>query len=150
ARLSSSQELLTRPVEETGRLSLGIANDASLPLYARVAGIYTYAQATRENGIPALAQLSKDKDLREFALRAMADRKSGIQNVPIEPFLAGLKDSSDRVRASAIIGLGRLNRISAAQPLLATPVPLLLWRLAKMRKAPMPNLIPQLYRHIWQ
>ena len=123
ARLNASQELLTRPVEEAGRLSLGIANDASLPLYARVAGIYTYAQATRENGIPALAQLSKDKDLREFALRAMADRKSGIQNVPIEPFLAGLKDSSDRVRASAIIGLGRLNRISAAQPLLATPVP---------------------------
>lgn len=123
ARLSASQELLTRPVEETGGLSLGIANDASLPLYARVAGIYTYAQATRENGIPALVQLSKDKDLREFALRALADRKSGIQNVPIEPFLAGLKDSSERVHASSIIGLGRLDRISAAQSLLATHVP---------------------------
>jgi putative heme-binding domain-containing protein len=123
ARLSASQELLTRPVEETGRLSLGIANDASLPLYARVAGIYTYGQATRENGIPALVQLSKNKDLREFALRALADRKAGIQNVPIEPFLAGLKDSSERVHASAIIGLGRLGNIAAAQPLLATHVP---------------------------
>jgi putative heme-binding domain-containing protein len=123
ARLSASQELLTRPVEEAGRLSLGIANDASLPLYARVAGIYTYAQATRENGIPALVQLSTDKDLREFALRALADRKPGIQNVPIEPFLAGLKAPSERVHASAIIGLGRLGRISAAQSLLATHVP---------------------------
>jgi len=123
ARLNASQELLTRPVEESSKLSLQIANDASLPLYARVAGVYTYAQATRENGIPSLVQLTKDKDLREFALRALADRKTGLQNVPTEPFLAALKDPSERVQAAAIVGLNRLGRIATAQSLLATPVP---------------------------
>lgn len=122
-RLSASQKLITRPVEESSNLSLAIANDASLPLYARVAGIYTYAQAARENGIPALVQLSKNEELKEFALRALADRKSGIQNVPIEPFLAGLKDPSERVQAAAIVGLGRLGKIAAAPQLLATHVP---------------------------
>ncbi|WP_295713633.1 c-type cytochrome [Mucilaginibacter sp.] len=122
-RLNASQELITRPADEAGKLSLAIATDASLPLYARVAGIYTYAQATREKGIPALVQLSEDKDLREFALRAIADRKPGIQNAPIEPFLAGLKDPSERVHVAAIVGLGRLGRIAAAQSLLTTNVP---------------------------
>ncbi|SDP77151.1 putative heme-binding domain-containing protein [Mucilaginibacter sp. OK268] len=123
ARLSASQELLTHHADEAGKLSLAIANDANLPLYTRVAGVYTYAQAARENGVPALVQLTKDKDLREFALRALADRKAGIQNVPTEPFLAGLKDPSERVEAAAIVGLNRLGRIAAAQSLLTTPVP---------------------------
>ncbi len=134
ARLNASQELLNRP--EAGKLSLEIANDASLPLYSRVAGLYTYAQATRENGIPALALLTKDKDLREFALRALADRKAGIQNVPIEPFLSGLKDPSERVEVAAIVGLNRLGRIAAAQALLATPVPATFVAPAKNEEGP--------------
>jgi putative heme-binding domain-containing protein len=122
-RLSASQELISRPAGEAGNLAFAIATDASLPLYTRVAGVYTYAQITREKGSPALVQLSQDKALREFALRALADRKPGIQSVPAEPFLAGLKDPSPRVEAAAIVGLGRLGSIAAAQALLTTPVP---------------------------
>jgi putative heme-binding domain-containing protein len=122
-RLNASQELITRPADDAGKLSLAIATDATLPLYARVAGLFTYAQATREKGVPALVQLSGDSGLKEFALRAMADRKRSIKQIPLEPFLAGLKDPSERVRAAAIVGLGRLDNLVAAQPLLATPVP---------------------------
>jgi putative heme-binding domain-containing protein len=123
ARLNASQELITRPTNEAAKVTLGVATDTGMPLYARVAGLYTYAQIAREKGIPALIELSKDKDLKEFALRALTDRKADLQNVPLEPFLAGLKDSSARVRAASIVSLNRLGRIEAAKALLNTPVP---------------------------
>jgi putative heme-binding domain-containing protein len=43
--------------------------------------------------------------------------------VPTQPFLEALKDPSVRVRASAIIGLGRLGRKETAPALLQTKVP---------------------------
>ncbi|MGN6398351.1 MAG: DUF7133 domain-containing protein [Mucilaginibacter sp.] len=123
ARLNASQELLTRPADEAAKAALQVASDAVMPLYARVAGIYTYAQIEREKRIPALLELSKNTDLREFALKALTDRKAGLENVPIEPFLAGLNDPSPRVRVAAIVSLNRLGRAEAANALLKTPVP---------------------------
>jgi putative heme-binding domain-containing protein len=61
--------------------------------------------------------------MREFALRALADRKPFLDKVPIEPFLKGLKDTSARVQAASIIALGRLGRKEAAPALLQIPVP---------------------------
>jgi cytochrome c2 len=124
ARLNASQELITRPAEQAGKAALAIASDVSVPLYARVAGLYTYAQISRESGIPALVQLSQEKEIKEFALRALADRKwTSAAAVPIEPFLNALKDPSERVQAIAIIGLGRLGKVEAAKSLLAIKVP---------------------------
>jgi hypothetical protein len=123
ARLSASQELLTRQITEAGEATINIASDRKLPLYARVAGIYTYAQLTGESGIPAILKLSEDKDLHEFTLRALTDRKAFLKSVPVEPFVKALKDPSPRVQAAAIIGLGRLGRIEAAKALLQTSVP---------------------------
>jgi putative heme-binding domain-containing protein len=122
ARFYASQELLLRPVNEAGGASFAVASNTALPLYGRVAALFTYAQLTGPGGVPALVQLATDKDLKEFALKALADRK-GLQNVPTEPFLAALKDPSPRVQAAAIIGLGRLGRAEAAKALLETPVP---------------------------
>src|SRR6185503_4845107 len=45
------------------------------------------------------------------------------KEVPIAPFLSGIKDTSARVQIAAIIGLGRLGRIEAATALLEVPVP---------------------------
>lgn len=141
ARLNASQELITRPADEAAKAALGVASDASQPLYARVAGISTYAQITREKGIPALIELSKNSDVREFALKALTDRKADLQNVPVEPFLAGLNDASPRVRAAAIVSLNRLGRIEVARALLKTPVPASFIAPAKNVEGPhaMPN-----------
>jgi len=123
ARVTASQELLLRANKQAVSAAFKIASDKNLPLYARVAGIFTYAQLTGENGISDLVELSKDNSIREFALKALTDRKIYIDKVPLEPFLAALKDGSPRVQSVAIIGLNRLNKIDAATALLQTKVP---------------------------
>lgn len=123
ARLHAQQALLQRPTTDATQAGWDVAADKSLPLYARVAGLYTYAQAAGESGIKNLVQLVSEEPMREFALRALADRKPFLKTVPIEPFLDGLKDTSRRVEIASIIGLGRLGRPEAATALLQIPVP---------------------------
>ncbi|HEY8959562.1 DUF7133 domain-containing protein [Chitinophaga sp.] len=123
ARLNASQELLHRGDQQAIAATLKIASDAQLPLYARLAGLYTYAQATGKDGIAALLELTKDPSVKEHALRALADRKGILADVPEQPFLDALKDPSPRVQAAAIVGLGRLGRMEAATALLQTKVP---------------------------
>ncbi|WP_343702904.1 hypothetical protein [Chitinophaga sp.] len=120
ARLDASQELVARADTSA---AWAIAADAQLPLYARVAGIYTYAQAAGAAGIPSLTALTKDAAVKEHALRALADRKGIVKDVPEQPFLEGLQSASPRIQAAAIIGLGRLGRPEAAAALLKTAVP---------------------------
>jgi putative heme-binding domain-containing protein len=122
-RLQAQQELLLRGSKETSEEVWEIAADHTLPLDIRVAGIFTYAQITAKDGIDNLIKLTSDKDVREFALRALADRKPYVKEVPLEPFLKALKDRPERVRVAAAIGLGRLGRVEAADALLAVPVP---------------------------
>ena len=122
ARLAAQQELLTRP-KDAADASWKLAADKSLPLYVRVVGIFTYAQAAGTNGIANLVKMTSEADVREFALKALADRKPNLKTVPIEPFLQGLKDPSERVRLAATVGLGRLGRIEAAPALLQVKVP---------------------------
>ncbi len=66
----------------------------------------------------------KDVAVREFALRALADRKTELAGVEPGPFLEGLADPSPRVRAQAVIGLGRLGDVASASriiPLTSRP-----------------------------
>jgi len=123
ARLSASQELLARPAKQSAAAALKVAQDAKLPLYARVAGIFTYAQVAGADGIQPLITLSKDDAVREFALKVLTDRKGNLTGVPTDLFVQALKDTSPRVQAAAIIGLGRLGRQEAASALLQTKVP---------------------------
>lgn len=123
ARLNASQELLKRPAKAAAAVALKIAKDKSLTLESRVAGIYTYAQAAGESSIATLVEFTKEAAMREFALRILADRKEWAPHVPIEPFLAGLKDADLRVQAAAVIGLGRLGNQAAIPALLQTKVP---------------------------
>jgi putative heme-binding domain-containing protein len=123
ARLNASQELLRRPAKSAAAVALKITLDKSLSLESRVAGVYTYAQAAGESGIPALTTLTQEATMREFALRALADRKEFASKVSIAPFLAGLNDVNPRVHAAAIIGLGRLGNAAAIPALLKTKVP---------------------------
>jgi hypothetical protein len=122
-RLAAQQELLARSPKEAAKASWTIAANKSLPLYIRAAGIFTYGQAAGKEGISNLVKLTEDSDVREFALRALADRKPNLDKVPTEPFLKGMKDSSPRVQIAATVGLGRLGRVEAASALLAVQVP---------------------------
>ena len=50
-------------------------------------------------------KLAEDAEVREFALKALADRKPENGSLPIALFENGLKDANPRVRLQAIIGL---------------------------------------------
>lgn len=122
-RLAAQQELLQRGAKEISPEILALAQDKSLPLQNRVAAVYTYAQLTCAEGIEALAELSKEDKMREFALRALSDRKSCLQQVPLDAFTAATQDANPRVQAAAIIGLGRIGNPEATESLLAMKVP---------------------------
>ena len=123
ARQTAQQELISRGGEAAAEAAWKIAGDKSAPLYARVAGIFTYAQIAGKNGIKNITDLTNDAAVKEFALRALADRKPIVADVPVELFIKALGDTSQRVRAAAIIGLGRLGHVEAATALLDIPVP---------------------------
>lgn len=122
-RLHAQQELLSRPGQKATNEAWEIAADKRLPLYARVAAMYGYAQAAGEAGVENLVKLTTENEMREFALRALSDRKTRLAKVPIEPFMQALKDPSERVQLAAMIGLGRLGRAEAASALLQVTVP---------------------------
>jgi putative heme-binding domain-containing protein len=123
ARLAAQQEMLTRPAKETAKMAWKITADTKLPAASRIAGMYTYAQAAGADGIASLVKLSTEPAMREYALRALSDRKPLLAQVPIEPFMQGLSDPSVRVQTAAIIGLGRLGRSEAIPALLQVKVP---------------------------
>ena len=122
-RLAAQQELLLRGAKTAAMAGWEVANNSALPLAARVAGMYTYAQGAGKNGLEKLLQLSQEEALKAYALRALTDRKKFLDAVPIAPLLAALKDSAVRVRTAAIIALGRMGRKEAATALLDIPVP---------------------------
>jgi putative heme-binding domain-containing protein len=122
-RLAAQQELLKRPSKDAAKAAWTVADDKKAPLYVRVAGMYTYAQAVGAEGIGNLAKLASENDMREYALRALADRKAYVDKVPVEPFLKALENGNAREKLAAAIGLGRLGRPEGAQALLKVKVP---------------------------
>jgi putative heme-binding domain-containing protein len=121
ARLHAQQELITRP--QAVATSWKLAADKSAPLYARVAGIFAYEQSAREKSTDNLLKLLQENDVKEFALKALSDRKPFLKNVPIQPFIDGMNDNNPRVQLASEIGLGRLGRPEAIPALLAVKIP---------------------------
>ncbi len=123
ARLTASQQLLTRPANKVIPAVLKVAEDKNAPLESRVAALFTYAQIEGINSVATLLKFEQEDAMREFALRALADRKTQLKNTTIEPFLRGLNDASPRVRVAAIVGLNRIGNAAAIPALLQTKVP---------------------------
>ena len=118
-RLHAQRELLRRGA--TGGRWRKVAQAASVsdaPLYGRVAAIYTLAQFGDEASHAELLKMAKDDAVREFVLRALTDRRSALQGLPLAPFVEALQDTNPRVRAQALICLGRLGRAEAAAAML--------------------------------
>ncbi|MFT5466629.1 MAG: putative heme-binding domain-containing protein [Verrucomicrobiales bacterium] len=120
-RLHASQDLIARGKADPS--ILGIAKDASNSLETRVAAIFTWKQLLGVKANADLAELVKDETIREWALRAIADRKTQLDGAGLAPFLAGLKDANPRVQVAAAVGLGRLGDPAAAEALLAVSNP---------------------------
>jgi len=115
SRFHCQREILRRgPSPETTRALTDLASDASRPLHGRVAALFALKQVNGAASHGVLRKLAADEAVREFALRALADRKTELDGVEAAPFRAALADPSPRVRAQAVIALGRLGDVGAA------------------------------------
>ncbi|WP_236974011.1 DUF7133 domain-containing protein [Membranihabitans maritimus] len=123
ARMAAQWEILSRNKEKSTESIWALVEDESLSLESRVAALFTYSQLAKTNGIDNLVIATENVKLQEYALRALADRKEWVDNVPLEPFITGLNSHSLRVKAAAIIGLGRLAKKEAIPVLLDIEVP---------------------------
>ena len=126
------------------KVLVNIASDEGTPLTGRVAAIFTLKQLDGTQASTNLLKLSEQTEITEFALRALTDRTSQLDGLKSEPFVRALKSENLRVRAQALISLGRLGDTLAARAILphaAAP------RLAKSPKQNEPNpaaVIPHL------
>jgi putative heme-binding domain-containing protein len=119
-RLEAQREMIARGGKKVFADGLfALAKNKSAHLYPRVAAIFTFKQLYGAGSTNTLVGLTNDDSIREFALRALADRKSELKDVPAEPFIKALKDPNPRVQLQALNGLARLNAVQAAPAILA-------------------------------
>jgi putative membrane-bound dehydrogenase-like protein len=125
SRLHAQGEILRRGRDaEATRALIALASDRKAKLEGRVAAIFTLKQLDGKEAHPALLKLARDAPVREFALRALTDRKMELAGLDTRPFVTALTDESPRVRAQALISLGRLKDPSTAKriiPLTSRP-----------------------------
>ena len=118
-RHHSQGEILARGKNpETTKGLVALASDTAASLEGRVAAIFTLKQLDGKDSHTALLMLVNDPPIREFALRALTDRKTELEELEPKPFVEGLGDPSPRVRAQSLISLGRLNNLSVAREIL--------------------------------
>ena len=124
-RFACQREIIRRGQSPaTTRALLALASDHVKPLHGRVAALFALKQIDGKDSHATLRKLAEDASMREFALRALADRRTELDGVDSRPFITALADHSPRVRAQAIIALGRLGDVTAAPriiPLTARP-----------------------------
>ncbi len=117
-RLEASREIITRGVKLADAV-LALAKDAKQPEAVRVAAIFTYKQVLGKDATKGLSALVADASVKEYALRALADRKSELAGVPVKLYTDALKDANPRVVLQALIGLERLNDKKSASDILS-------------------------------
>jgi putative membrane-bound dehydrogenase-like protein len=149
ARLHAQGEILRRgPGGDVLRALVALASDGAAPLECRVAAIFTLKQLDGNKAQAALLKLAEVAAIREFALRALTDRRSQFGGLSVAPFVSALSDPSPRVRAQALVSLARLNDPSAAaaiMPLTSRPTGSSLPTQAPVQNQPDPDrVIPHL------
>jgi putative heme-binding domain-containing protein len=117
-RLTVQREILRRgknPMFASGLEQLALNNES---LAVRVAAIFTLNQLLGVEAQEALLRFAKIDSLRQYALKALADRKKDAANLPTSLFENALADANPAVRLEAVIALNRLDRHEAAAALL--------------------------------
>jgi putative membrane-bound dehydrogenase-like protein len=125
ARLHGQREILRRGRNAETTEALGkLASDVKARLEGRVAAIFALKQLDGQESHATLLRLTRDATVREFALRALTDRKKELAGLDRKPFVEALTDESPRVRAQALISLSRVGDGAVARailPLTARP-----------------------------
>ena len=118
-RLAASREIVKRGYRPDMAHALEAqALLGDLGLTARVAAVFTLGQIGGAKEKDSLIRILGREELREFALKALADDTRLRSEIPDAPFLDALKDMNPRVRLQAAIGLGRLGRVANAPSLI--------------------------------
>ncbi|WP_414664012.1 DUF7133 domain-containing protein [Horticoccus sp. 23ND18S-11] len=120
-RFYAQRELVARPAADAAAVRpalVALVRDPALLLAARVAALFTLAQL--DSDPQAMLAFASDEALREFALRAAADRLPRVKQttLPLAPFVQALQSGTPRQRAAAAVALGRLGQPQAATALL--------------------------------
>src|SRR5207245_2695792 len=100
---------------ETVKAVEALAADAGKTPAPRVAAVFALKQGLRDQSVAFLARLAGDASIREYALRALTDRKDELAGVPAQPILAGLRDANPRVRRQAAESIARLGSAAPAR-----------------------------------
>ncbi|MED5417752.1 MAG: heme-binding protein, partial [Verrucomicrobiota bacterium] len=109
ARTAASQELLNRPA--VAKDVAAVAVDRTASLESRVAAIFTYKQMEGARANAGLIRLAADPAVREWALRALTDRRTQLAGVSKDLFVSALKDKNPRVQLAGAVSLGRLGDV---------------------------------------
>ncbi|MCA9057891.1 MAG: c-type cytochrome, partial [Planctomycetaceae bacterium] len=131
-RLAAQRELLRRSdsgaaegPQSSESLSAQLARVAAseeIPLYGRVAAVFTLKQLQGGAANAELRTLARHPSIREFCLRAMTDRVTQLEPLSPEPLIQGLADQDPRVRATAAVSTGRLLKHAIAHGWVVTDV----------------------------
>ncbi|MDP7014843.1 MAG: HEAT repeat domain-containing protein, partial [Pirellulaceae bacterium] len=117
-----AQRAILRQVKTTAGVTdrlVALASDDDAEPAARVAAIYTLKQRLGADSHDALQRLASQPVVREHVLRALTDRIGDLDKAPpVNWFAQFLQDPDPRVRAQAIISLGRIGDRAAAPALL--------------------------------
>ena len=123
ARINAQQALIRKGASSTTFAGLvELIGAPAEALSTRIAAIFAFKQLFGESANAALSGFTNDPSIREWALRALADRRSQLAGVDSRVFSNGLADANPRVRAQAIIGLERMGDPDAGEALLTLAI----------------------------
>ncbi|MBK1834412.1 DUF7133 domain-containing protein [Roseibacillus ishigakijimensis] len=118
-RLEAQQILLRRGGESAVSKALrALMQDQEAPLNGRIAAIFTFKQLYQAAANEALVSLLEDAGVREFALRAAADRRGQVAELTRRQYGELLNDENPRVRLQAAIAIERAGRTDLASTLI--------------------------------
>ncbi|MDB5349792.1 MAG: Trehalose utilization [Planctomycetota bacterium] len=117
-RVEAQRALLRRDLgdEKTVEALKALAADKMKSRDVRIAALFAIKQGRGENANPFLATLSEDSTIREYALRALADRTDEMVNVPAQVFRSAILGPNPRIRLQGLRGLARLGQAEHAAP----------------------------------
>jgi putative heme-binding domain-containing protein len=120
-RLEAQREMISRGIKPVfSKKLLALAKEKTADIGKRVAAVFTYKQLLGEDANAELNKLAKMDSIREYALRALTDRKTQLKGVDPAVFVLNLKHEDPRVRIQALNGLARLGAIDTAPAILSS------------------------------
>ena len=117
-RFHAQGEFIKRGESATIAALSHVAADNHFLLEGRVAAMFAIKQVEGAKANALLISLTNDATVREFAIRALSDRKTQLEGLTAENFTPFLSDTSPRIVAQALIALGRLGDASTADLIL--------------------------------